>query len=363
MSVPPKSVAVPALDLKAQYQRIRDEIDAGGPRRDREPDVHPGAGGRAARGRGGRILRRGPRDRLCVGDRRPAPAPDGPGVGPGDEVITTPYSFFATAGSIWRTGARPVFVDIEPDTYNIDPARIEAAITPQDAGDHPGPSLRPDGRHGPDQRDRPAAWPVRAGRRRPGHRRRLPRTPGRQPRPGRGLQLLPVQEPGRIRRRRHDDDRRPRARPETRPAARPRHGAEVSPPRGRHQLPARCPPGRRPPRQAPAPRRLDAPAAARPPPLQGPLPGPWARRPRHPPRRTARPCYHVYQSIRHPRARPGPRSAARGSDVPPDRHRDLLSDPAPPAAVFRAPGPSARRLPRSPNPPRGRPWPCRCIPN
>jgi dTDP-4-amino-4,6-dideoxygalactose transaminase len=53
------------------------------------------------------------------------------GIGQGDEVITTPFTFIATAEAICYMGAKPVYVDVDPHTFNIDPAKIEAAITPK----------------------------------------------------------------------------------------------------------------------------------------------------------------------------------------------------------------------------------------
>jgi dTDP-4-amino-4,6-dideoxygalactose transaminase len=120
---------VPLLDLKAQYLSIRGEIDAA-----------------MAEVVSGQHFILGPKVEECEskiaqycsvahacgvssGTDALLIALMGEGIGPGDEVIVPDFSFFATAGSVIRTGAKPVFADIDPVTYNIDPGKLEQKIT------------------------------------------------------------------------------------------------------------------------------------------------------------------------------------------------------------------------------------------
>lgn len=120
---------IPLLQLEAQYQSIKNEIDAAiadvvrsqhfilGPKV-QECEVAIAKYSKSLYGVG--VSSGTDALLLCLMAE---------GIGPGHEVITTPYTFFATAGSIARLGATPVFVDIEPGTYNIDPARIAEKVT------------------------------------------------------------------------------------------------------------------------------------------------------------------------------------------------------------------------------------------
>ena len=127
-------MGVPLLDLKAQYAGLKDELDAAaagvvdaqyfinGPQVSAfQSEIAAWIGVEHAIG-------------CASGSDALMLALWALGVGPGDEVITTPFTFFATAGAISRLGGVPVFVDIEPDTFNIDPDAIEAAITPRTVG-------------------------------------------------------------------------------------------------------------------------------------------------------------------------------------------------------------------------------------
>lgn len=122
---------VPLLDLKPQYEQIRAEVEPAildlcksqafilGPKvQECEAAVAKYCG--AAYGVG-----------MSSGSDALIVALMAEDVGPGDEVVTTPYTFFATVGAISRVGAKPVFVDIDPVTFNLDPAKLEAALTPK----------------------------------------------------------------------------------------------------------------------------------------------------------------------------------------------------------------------------------------
>jgi len=120
---------IPMLDLRAQYAAIRQEVLAAV---SEALDVQPVCNGPAVR-----LLER----RIAEYSAATAAVAVSSGtdallcslmaleIGPGNEVILPPFTFFATAGCVRRAGARPVFVDIEPDTFNLDPAKIEQAIT------------------------------------------------------------------------------------------------------------------------------------------------------------------------------------------------------------------------------------------
>src|SRR3712207_1136827 len=122
---------VPLLDLKAQHSALREELRAA---LDRVLDSQQFILGEEVRQLEAEVAR------YC-GTRHAVGCASGTDAvllavlaldpEPGDEVITAPYTFFATAGSVHRAGATPVFVDIDPRTYNIDPARVEAAVTPR----------------------------------------------------------------------------------------------------------------------------------------------------------------------------------------------------------------------------------------
>ena len=122
---------VPLLDLKAQYATIRGEVEAAvrevfesqyfilGPAvKDCEEALARYCGATHAIG-------------VSSGTDALLLALMAEGIGVGDEVVTSPYTFFASAGSVARLGARPVFVDIDPVTFNLDPAQLEAALTPR----------------------------------------------------------------------------------------------------------------------------------------------------------------------------------------------------------------------------------------
>jgi len=128
---PATALSVPLLDLTAQYTPIRDEILAAITRVCDSQRFILGPEVEAMEAEFAAML--GAADAVTVSSGTDAllAVLMALGIGPGDEVITPTFSFFATAGCVSRVGATPVFVDIDPVTFNADPAAIAAALTPR----------------------------------------------------------------------------------------------------------------------------------------------------------------------------------------------------------------------------------------
>ncbi len=122
---------VPLLDLEAQYRPLRDELLAAIARVCDSQRFIMGAEIDALERELARQLGVGHAVAVSSGTDALLVALMALGIGPGDEVVTTTYSFFATAGAVVRLGARPVLVDIDPATFNIAPPAIEAVLTPR----------------------------------------------------------------------------------------------------------------------------------------------------------------------------------------------------------------------------------------
>lgn len=124
-------VPVPMLDLKAQYQQVKTEVDAAIQRVIDSQQFINGSEVAALEEEVARYCQVEHCIGLSSGSDALLVALMALDIGPGDEVITTPYTFFATVGAIVRMGARPVLVDIDPVTFNIEPRAIAASITPR----------------------------------------------------------------------------------------------------------------------------------------------------------------------------------------------------------------------------------------
>ena len=123
---------VPLLDLKAQYQTIKDRVLAVTEEIFESQYFILGPQVEALEQKIAAYCRSGYAVGVSSGTDALVLSLMAAGIGPGDRVISTPYTFFATTGAIVRVGARPLFVDIDPQTYNMDPQHLRAAVAALD---------------------------------------------------------------------------------------------------------------------------------------------------------------------------------------------------------------------------------------